>query len=92
MISTDPVQYAKVTQAAAATPKDGYRAEFYGLVCISSTGGSVVVRDGGASGVVVFSKSVATGDVVHFGGKGILCGSGMHVAVGGTAEVAVLYV
>lgn len=92
MVVTRPVSYAKVTQAAAETVKP-IHGEFYGFTVISSAAGTITVRDGGASGTVIFTATGLTaGQVVHFGGCGILCNSDIYVAVGGTAEVTVLYV
>lgn len=87
-----PVKYAIVTQAAAATVKS-IRGEFYGFHVQSSTAGTITVRDGGASGTVIFTKAALTaGEVVTFGGCGIECAVDIHVTVGGTATVTVLYI
>lgn len=89
---SQPCTYAKVTQAAAATVKS-IRGEVYAILVISSTAATVTVRDGGASGTIVFSKAALTaGEVIHFGGCGILCKSDIYVEVGGTGEVTVLYI
>jgi hypothetical protein len=87
-----PVQYKQVTQAAAATVKST-TGDLYGVVVNSSTSGTVTVYDNtSATGTVVFTASSLTvGQVIHFGGCGIRCGNGIHVVVGGTATVNVLY-
>lgn len=87
-----PCTYAKVTQAAAATVKAN-RGEFYGFTVISSTNGTVTVKDGGSGGTTVYASGTLTaGQVVDFGGCGILCKNDIHVSVGGTAEVTILYI
>lgn len=87
------VGYANVTQAAATTVKTG-PAGLYGITVTASTSGSVTVYDNtAASGTVLFTKSsLAVGDVIHFGGLGIAAKNGLHVVVGGTGTVNVLYV
>ncbi len=84
--------YANVTQAAASTVKVG-PAGLFGVVVTASTSGSVTVYDNtAASGVVLFTKaSLAVGDVIHFGGNGIAAKNGLHVVVGGTGTVNILY-
>lgn len=87
------IGYANVTQAAAATVKSG-PGGFYGVVVTESTSGTVTVYDNtAASGTVLFTKSsLAVGDVIHFGGAAIAAKNGIHVVVGGTGTVNVLYV
>lgn len=87
------VGYANVTQAAATTVKTG-PAGLYGVTVTASTSGSVTVYDNtAASGTVLFTKSsLAVGDVIHFGGVAIAAKNGLHVVVGGTGTVNVLYV
>ncbi len=87
------VGYANVTQAAASTVKSG-PAGLYGIVVTASTSGTVTVYDNtAASGTVLFTKSsLAVGDVIHFGGNGMAAKNGLHVVVGGTGTVNVLYV
>ena len=87
------VGYANVTQAAAATVKSG-PAALYGIVVTASTSGTVTVYDNtAASGTVLFTKSSLTvGDVIHFGGLAIAAKNGLHVVVGGTGTVNVMYV
>lgn len=92
MQSTQPVVYAVVTQAAAQSIKTS-RGEVYGFVVISSTAGTITIRDGGSGGTTVLVMTALTaGQVVHFGGVGIICDNDIHVTVGGTADIRVLYV
>ncbi len=92
MIVSNPVTYAIVTQAAAATVKS-VRGEFYGVLVNSSSSGTVTIRDGGSGGTTVFvSGTVTAGQVITFGGVGVLCKTDIHVTVGGTANVTILYV
>lgn len=92
MITSKPCTYAKVTQAAAATVK-ATRGEFYGVLVISSTNGVVTVKDGGASGTTVYvSGTLSAGQVIVFGGCGVLCDNDIYVSIANTAEVTVLYI
>ena len=92
MITSKPVVYAKVTQAAAATVKIT-RGEFYGFTVVSSSSGTITVKDGGSGGTTIYTATGLTaGQVVHFGGCGILCDNDIYISVGGTAEVTVLYI
>lgn len=92
MQTSQPVEYAQVTQAAAATIKDR-SGELYGFVVISSTTGSVTAYDNtAASGTKLFEKaSLAAGEVIHFGGNGIHANKGIHIVVGGTCTLNALY-
>ena len=87
-----PVQYVQLTQAAAATVKSG-NAQFYGLVVLSSTAGTIdVYANTAASGTKLLTLTGLTaGQIVHFGGLGIRSALGLHVVIGGTATVNVLY-
>lgn len=87
------ISYANVTQAAAATIKAG-PAKLFGLTVTASSSGTVTIYDNtSATGTVLFTKSsLAVGDVIHFGGLGIAAKNGLHVVVGGTCTVNVLYV
>lgn len=88
-----PVQYAEVTQAAAATVKSG-RAQLYGVVVTSSTTGTLTIYDNtAASGTSIFSAlSVTTGQVITFGGAAIEMKNGIHVVLGGTCDAKILYI
>lgn len=89
----EKLSYANVTQAAASTVKTG-PAGLYGIVVTASTGGTVTVYDNtSAAGTVLITKSSLTvGDTIHFGGLGIAAKNGLHVVVGGTGTVNVLYI
>ena len=88
----DKIGYKTVTQAAAATVKTG-PAGLFGIVVTASTAGTVTVYDNtAASGTVLFTKTaLSVGDVIQFGGVGIAAKNGLHVVVGGTGTVNVLY-
>ena len=68
-------------------------ARLKGLVVSFATGGTVVVRDGGASGTTVFSYTApaAAGTVnVIIPGEGILCRTDIHVTLS-SATATVFY-
>lgn len=90
--SASNVQYKQVTQAAASTLKST-TGDFFGIVVISSTAGTVTVYNNtAASGEVVFTRAtLVAGETLNFGGVGIRCGNGIHVVVGGTATVNALF-
>lgn len=91
-MSAERLGYADVTQAAAATVKSG-PAALFAVIVTASTAGTVTIYDNTeASGVVLFTKaSLAVGDVIHFGGIGLAAKKGLHVVVGGTGTVNVMY-
>ena len=62
-------------------------AGLYGIVS-TVTGGACTLYDGtSTSGTILFTKTLAVGDVVHFGGLGITAKSGLYIAVTGTVNV-----
>lgn len=62
-------------------------AGLYGIIS-TVTGGSCVVYDGtSTAGTILYSKTLAVGDVVHFGGNGIAAKNGLYIAVTGTVNV-----
>lgn len=72
-------------QVGAAGPRG-----FFGLVS-TVTGGAVTVYDGtSTSGTVLYSKTLAVGDVVHFGGNGIAAKNGLFLVVS-AGTVVILY-
>lgn len=91
-MSVEKVGYATVTQAAATTIKTG-PAGLFGVVVAASTSASVTVYDNtSATGTVLLTKSsLAVGETINFGGIGIAANKGLHVVVGGTGTVNVLY-
>lgn len=55
-----------------------------GLFSITSTvtGGAVTVYDGtSTSGIILFTKTLAVGDVIHWGGIGLAAKNGLFVVV-----------
>lgn len=63
-------------------------AGFFGVVS-TVTGGAVTIYDGtSTSGTILFTKTLAVGDVIHFGGLGIAAKLGLFVVVAaGTVNV-----
>lgn len=62
----------------------------YGIVS-TVTGGAVTIYDNtSAAGVILYTKTLAVGDVVHFGGNGIRAKNGLFLVVTGTVNI--LYV
>lgn len=80
--------------SATATVFSG-RTRFKGVaVTPGSTAGTVVVRDGGASGTTLFSTAtLASGTPfsVLVPGEGVLCGTDLHVTITGTATTATVF-
>ena len=91
-MTSNKLSYANVTQAAAATVKTG-PAGLFGIIITASTSGTITVYDNtAASGTVLFTKTtLAVGEVIQFGGLGIAAKNGLHVVVGGTGTVNILY-
>lgn len=91
-MTSNKLSYANVTQAAAATVKTG-PAGLFGIIVTASTSGTITIYDNTvASGTVLFTKTtLAVGEVIHFGGLGIAAKNGLHVVVGGTGTVNILY-
>lgn len=62
-------------------------AGFFGVIS-TATGGAITVYDNTTnSGTILFSKTLAVGDVVHFGGNGIAAANGLYVVITGTAVI-----
>ena len=64
------------------------------FVTPGSATGTVVIRDGGASGTTIFSTTtLASGTpfAMTFPGEGVLCATDLHVTVSGTATTAVVF-
>lgn len=91
-MAAEKIGYATITNAAPATVKQG-PAGFFGFTVTASTSASITVYDNtAASGTPLYSKTgLALGEVVHFGGLGFAAKNGLHVVVGGTGTVNVLY-
>jgi hypothetical protein len=60
----------------------------YGIIS-TVTGGAVTIYDGTSTGgVILFTKTLAVGDIIHFGGLGIRAKNGLFLVVGaGTVNV-----
>jgi hypothetical protein len=84
---------------SAISPKVGYQsvntgtlvksgpAGLYGIIS-TVTGGAITVYDNtAASGTILFTKTLAVGDVIHFGGNGIAAKNGLYVSVTGTCNI-----
>lgn len=64
------------------------------LVTPGSTAGTVVIKDGGASGITIFSTATLASGTPFFAllpGEGVLCLTSIHTTVSGTATTAVVY-
>ena len=61
---------------------------FHGIIS-TATGGAVTVYDGtGTGGVILFTKTLAVGDIINFGYYGIAAKNGLFLVVGaGTVNV-----
>ena len=63
-----------------------------GLFSITSTvtGGAITIYDNTAgSGTILFTKTLAVGDVIHWGGLGLAAKNGLYATVGaGTFVIA----
>ena len=58
---------------------------------LTLTGGTITVYDGTTTGgVVLYSKTLAVGDVVHFGGNGIAAKNGLFLVVS-AGTVVIMY-
>lgn len=64
-------------------------AKFYGL--IANGAATVTIYDNtSAAGQIMYSKTLASGDVIHFGGIGIALNTGLYIAT--NAAVVVMFV
>lgn len=64
------------------------------FVTPGTANGTVVVRDGGASGTILFSTATvanATPFSAFIPGEGVLCATNLYVAVTGTGTTAVVF-
>jgi len=80
--------------SSSATVFSG-RTRFKGLVVTpGSLAGTAVVRDGGASGTVLFSTATLQNGTpfnVIVPGEGVLCATDLYVAVTGTGTTATVF-
>ena len=68
--------------------------QLIGFYVNNTTIGTLVLRDGGASGTVVFSTATTAAGTpfnVVIPGEGVLCLTDIHVTVSGTATTAVVF-
>jgi hypothetical protein len=64
------------------------------FVTPGSATGTVVIRDGGSGGTIIFSTTTLNGGTpfsIPFPGEGVLCATDLHVTVSGTATTAVVF-
>lgn len=62
-------------------------AGLYGIVS-TVTGGACTIYDGtSTSDPILFTKTLAVGDVIHFGGLGIAANKGLFIVVTGTVNI-----
>lgn len=86
-----PAVYAEVTQAAAATVKSA-RGELCGFICTTSASGTLTIYDNtAASGTLIYSALAITAGQTVLINPPMIMTKGIHVAVGGTGNVKVLY-
>lgn len=65
-------------------------AGLFGIIC-TLVGGAVTVYDGTSTGgTILFTKTLAVGDIITFGGYGVAAKTGLFIAVTG-ATVNVIY-
>jgi hypothetical protein len=90
-MQTDVKSSYVTTTATAFNGRTRFKSVF---VTPGSAAGTVVVRDGGASGTLLFSTATLASGVpfnVLFPGEGILCMTDLHVTVSGAATTAVVF-
>jgi len=62
-------------------------AGFYGVIS-TVTGGAVTIYDNtSAAGTILFTKTLAVGESINFGGLGIAAKLGLYIVVTGTVNV-----
>lgn len=83
-MSAEKLGYAQVA-AATTTIKSG-PSGFFGLTCVVA--GAVTVYDNtAASGTILYTKTLAVGDVVNFGTFGYAAKNGLTVVAAGTVNI-----
>lgn len=89
---SDETAVDSTVASASGLIKNGPGA-FYGLVVIASSSGNLAFHDAtSAAGTSLFTKAVAAGDVIHFGGVGQRFNTALYLnLVSGTATVRVLH-
>ena len=82
----DKLGYFNQGTTAGVLIKSG-PAGLFGIVS-TVTGGAVTIYDNtSAAGTILYTKTLAVGDVVHFGGLGIAAKLGLFIVVTGTVNV-----
>lgn len=85
-MSIEKIGYFNQATTAGAQIKTG-PAGLYGIIS-TVTGGAVTIYDGtSTSGTILYTKTLAVGDVVTFGAYGIAAKSGLFIVVTGTVNV-----
>lgn len=81
----DKLGYRQVNNATLVVKPSP--AGLFGIVAVSA--GTVTAYDNAsaAAGVVLFTKVLAAGEVVHFGGNGISANNGITVEATGAANI-----
>ena len=95
MLTTQPVKYVLVSNTTATIKPtvagSDVRGELYGFICLTNTT-VTAYNNTAASGSVIYPATALTaGQVVHFGGPGILFNIGLTIVSSG-GNVNVLYV
>lgn len=72
------------------------RARIKTIYAINGTAGSVVIRQGGASGNILMTVETAANTtagytIIPLPGEGILCESALHGTVTGTTSITLIY-
>ena len=83
----DKLGYINVPTTAGQQIKTGPA----GLFSITSTvtGGAVTIYDGtSTAGTILFTKTLAVGDIITWAGHGLAAKLGLYIAVTGTVNVA----
>lgn len=82
----DKLGYHNQATTAGAQIKTG-PAGLFGIIS-TVTGGAVTIYDGtSTSDPILYTKTLAVGDVVHFGGLGLAAKKGLFIVVTGTVNV-----
>lgn len=82
----DKLGYHNQATTVGAQIKTG-PAGLFGIIS-TVTGGAVTIYDGtSTSGTILYTKTLAVGDVVHFGGLGLAAKKGLFIVVTGTVNV-----
>jgi len=80
------ISYKNQTTTAGAQIKTG-PAGLYGIISTVTGGACTIYDNTTASGDILFTKTLAVGDVIHFGGLGIAAKNGLYIVVTGTVNV-----